>query len=72
MEDNDEFDLDSNGPENSLLPQPPPTTFNFTQRNFAMTRLGTMRAHWLGAIICIGGFLCKLLEESWWLNSERR
>ncbi len=24
-----------------------------------MTRMGMLRAYWLGMVVCIGGFLCK-------------
>jgi hypothetical protein len=29
-----------------------------------MTRLGMLRAYWLGIIVCIGGFLCKFMTSA--------
>lgn len=29
-----------------------------------LTRMGMLRAYWLGAVVCLGGFLCMLIFEN--------
>lgn len=29
-----------------------------------LTRMGMLRAYWLGAVVCLGGFLCMLKFEN--------
>ncbi|WPH00806.1 Hypothetical protein R9X50_00363600 [Acrodontium crateriforme] len=49
-------DVDEPGPSRSLL-RPDLTVPPRTTADVKMTRLGMLRAYWLGLVVCIGGFL---------------
>jgi hypothetical protein len=51
-------DPDSVGPEVALLSRSPSDpTEQVVRRNSSMTRAGTLRAYYLGCVVCMGGFL---------------
>lgn len=45
--------------ENTVRDRRSPELDDQMARTAGMTRLGMFRAYWLGAVVCIGGFLCK-------------
>ena len=57
----DDFDPDCDGPDIALLPRQPSSSSQLrsvrSPGDSKMTRQGNMRAYWLGAVLCIGGFL---------------
>ena len=58
-------DLDSpTGPEHSLLHNERLAVHpECEHRDYKMTPMGRLRAYWLGIVVCIGGFLCKLQKH---------
>ena len=50
-------ELESDNPADALLAQEAPGHRQDQLVLPAMTRLGTLRAYWLGCVVCIGGFL---------------
>jgi len=57
----DNLDADYDGPDIALLSRPSssrrhPEPLRLDD-DYKMTRLGNTRAYWLGAVLCIGGFL---------------
>lgn len=56
----DDLDLDLDRPDTALLSHSDSVGCNshrISPESIAMTRMGTLRAYWLGAVVCIGGFL---------------
>lgn len=57
----DDLDADYDGPEIALLSRPSSSHHNpepsRSDESSKMTRQGNLRAYWLGAVLCIGGFL---------------
>jgi len=57
----DESDPDCDRQDVALLPSSsssePQIVLRKEQGSFKMTRMGSMRAYWLGCVLCIGGFL---------------
>jgi hypothetical protein len=58
-------DLDTAlGPEHSLLNGNRPVAHpERATRDYKMTPMGRLRAYWLGIVVCIGGFLCKVSSK---------
>ena len=53
----DEADTDCDRPDASLLSHRGTSLSGADEQITAMTRAGMLRAYWLGAVCCIGGFL---------------